>query len=229
MDASRRFARPLALALATALLAGCGGSTAPGSEPAVASAPASSAPGGTATSAGFSPAVTYILPAGWESVEDLPGFLHLRPVGSEVTGIYLFRDPAAASQDAACPETAEPGVGTGAKELATWISERPGLVASSPAPVTIGGLTGYVVDVGIREGWTASCPFANGSPTVSLLVGSAGYRWVVVGSERLRLSVLDIPSGGTIAVDVDAFDGRLIDDLLSAAGPIVDGLRFAIR
>lgn len=234
MDASRP-ARPAVVRRAVAALfilplalGACG--SAPAS-PDGASAPAGSAApaGGTVTSGTFSPAVTYTLPGGWETVEDLAGFLHLRPAGSEVTGIYLFRDPQPASQDPSCPETAEPGIGTSAKELTSWIAGLPGLVASAPAPETIGGLTGYVVDVGIREGWTASCSFANGSPTVPLLVGAAGYRWVVVGSERLRLYVLDLPSGGTIAVDVDAFDGRLIDELIAEAAPILESLRVALR
>ena len=79
----------------------------------------------------------------------------------------------------------------------------------------------------IVDGWQASCPFANGLPTVPLFVGQDNQlRWVVAGSERLRLSLLDVPGGGTVVVDIDAFDGSLMDGLLDAASPIVASFQF---
>ncbi len=54
------------------------------------------------------------------------------------------------------------------------------------------------------------------------------FRWVVAGSERLRLAVLDVPGQGTVVVDIDAFDGSLMDGLVIAATPIVESLRFAL-
>jgi hypothetical protein len=48
-------------------------------------------------------------------------FLQLVPAASDVVNLDLFGDPRAASQDPACPDTAETGVGTGALDLATWI------------------------------------------------------------------------------------------------------------
>ena len=224
--------------LAVALLVGVGlvsaafgspaGSADTNTAAAVATAPASALPAGTYTSSAFQPAVTYTLPAGWDNPADAADFFQLRPAGSEVAGIYLFRDPDPASQEASCPEAAEPGVGTSAVELATWIRSLPGLVVSDPVPVTVGGLTGVGLDVGIVDGWTASCPFANGLPTVPLFVGSAGtYRWVVAGEEQLRLALLDVPGGGTVVVDIDAFEGGIIDDLLAAADPIVKSFEFA--
>ena len=179
------------------------------------------------TSRAFQPALTYTLPAGWENPEDLTDFFHLRPTGSESEGIYLFRDPRPASQDATCPDTAQPLVGGTSKDLIAWIRSLPGLVVSDPAPVTIGGLSGETIDLGIVNGWTASCPFANGLPTVPLFVGASGdYRWVIAGSERLRLAILDVP-GGTVVVDIDSFDGQNVNELLSAADPIVKSFSFA--
>ena len=83
------------------------------------------------------------------------------------------------------------------------------------------------MDIGVKDGWTTSCPFANGLPAVPLFVGAKGeYRWVIAGSERLRLAVLDSPTG-TVVVDVDAFDGSVIDGLIAAAEPIVKTFSFA--
>ncbi len=209
--------------VAGALLAACSTAGSP-------SSPAASAlPAGTYTSKAFQPAVTYTLPAGWDNPDDSATYFRIRPAGSEIVGIDLFRDPLAASQDPACPETAQPGVGGSSLQLATWIRSLPGLVVSEPKLVEVGGLRGTQLDVGLKDGWKESCPFANGSPTVPLFVGSKGeYRWIVVGSERLRLDLLDVPGGGTVVVDIDAFDGSLIDQLIAAATPIVESMRFTL-
>ena len=216
--------RRVSLILAAVLLAGCAG--APPASPAPTLPPAL-APG-TYTSVAFQPAVTYTVPNGWRVASDSASYFALQPVTSDIVGIHFFRDPLAASQDAACPTTPEPGVGTLALELAAWIRSLPGMVASSPRMVTVGGLRGVELDLALNTGWTASCPFANGVPTVPLFVGEDGaLRWVVAGNERLRLSLLDVPGGGTVVVDIDAFDGTLMDDLLAAATPIVQSLSFA--
>lgn len=185
-------------------------------------------PAGTYTSTTFRPVATFTLPDGWLITEDSAELLALQPVTSDALGIYLFRSPHAASQQADCPTTAVPDVGTTAKDLVDWIAALPGLQAGNRTSVAAAGLAGFELDVAIAAGWTASCPFADGLPTVPLLVGGAsGLRWVVAGTERLRLTVLDVPAGGTVVVDIDAFDGTLFDGFLPVADPIVESLRFA--
>jgi hypothetical protein len=206
-------------------VAACGGSPA---TPAASGSTASALSAGTHTSTAFQPAVTFTVPDGWELVTDSAPYLQIRPAGSEVDGIHLFRDAVAASQDAACPATPEPGVGSTSTELVAWLRERPGLVVGTPALATVGGLRGVAVDVAIKDGWTVSCPFADGNPTVPLITNeTAGYHWVIVGNERLRLYVLDLPGGGTVIVDVDAYDGTQYDALIKSAAPIVRSMQFA--
>ena len=80
----------------------------------------------------------------------------------------------------------------------------------------------------IKAGWTTSCPFADGSPTVPLIASkTAAYHWVIVGNERLRFYVLDLPAGGTVIVDLDAYDGTEYDALVKSAAPIVRSMQFA--
>jgi hypothetical protein len=211
-----------ALAIGAAMLAGCGG-------PGVGSTPAASGPralpAGSYQSQAFKPRVAFTLPNGWWIPSDAPDYLGLEPVASSAVGIHLFRDPRAASQDAACPETPEPGVGELDTDLLTWIRSLPGLDTGAPRMVTVGGVRGLELDVAIVKGWKASCPFANGVPTVPLFVGDS-FRWVVAGNERLRLTLLYV-AGGTVVVDIDAFDGALMDDLAARAQPIVQSLSFA--
>ena len=212
--------------IAVAMLAGCGGSV----PPTPSSTARAAVPAGTYTSSAFRPPITYTLPDGWLIADDAPDYLGLEPVTSDATGIRVFRSPRAASQDPTCPIAAAPGVGTTARDLVDWVRARPGLVAGNPVAVTLGGLAGLQIDLAIVAGWTPSCPFANGLPTVALFVGStdASFRWVIAGSERLRLTVLDVPGAGTVVVDIDAFDGSLMDGLLPAAAPIVGSLKFGL-
>lgn len=210
--------------MAGALLVGaCSGTASP-----TPSAQPSALPAGTYTSPLFQPAVTFTVPSGWDLASDSPTYLQLRPAGSEIAGIHLFRGARAAVTDAACSESAEPGVGSSSSELSSWIRGRTGLTVSNPRLVTVGGLRGTELDIALAAGWTASCPFASGIPSVSLFVGATGdYRWVVAGTEKLRIDMLDLPDGETLIVDVDAFDGSVFDDLLAAAAPIVKTFTFA--
>jgi hypothetical protein len=48
----------------------------------------------------------------------------------------------------------------------------------------------------------------------------------VVGNERLRLFLLDLPGGGTVVVDLDAFDGDQVEDLIARSAGIVKSLSF---
>jgi len=219
----------IALAAAIGLLvAACGGSPATPNAAAPSAAARPPLPAGTYTSSSFTPAVTYTLPDGWEKVADSAAYLQLTPAGSDTAGIYVFRNPVAASQDPACPDQPEPGVGATSSELVKWIRERPGLTVSNPAMVNVGGLPGISIDVGIKDGWTQSCSFANGSPTVPLFNGgAAGYHWIMYGDERMRLYVLDLPGGGTAVVNVDTVDGTVIDQLIADALPIVKSMSFA--
>ena len=223
--------RGLALVAVVLFAAACGsGSFPPPGASQGASAPAvTPMPAGTYTSAAFQPAVTFTVPDGWVITGDSAKFFQLSPAGNEIDGIYLFRDVAAASQDAACPDQEEPGVGRTSADLITWIRGLPGLTVSNPAMATIGGLPATSIDAGIKEGWKQSCSFANGSPTVPLFYGgAAGFRWVVYGAERMRLYITDLPTGGTVVVNIDTVDGPYIDQLIAQALPIVKSMSFAL-
>lgn len=212
---------PLALVL---LVAACGGSSA---TPAPSGPTSTAMPAGTYTSTSFQPALTFTVPAGWEVANDASAYLELRPLGSTEAGVHVFRDIKGASQAADCPTTVEPGVGSTSNDLVAWMRSLKGLNASSVAMASVGDLRGVSVDISIASGWTASCPFAGGMPTVALLTDGGNLRWVVAGNERLRLFILDLPGGGTITVDVDAFDGSLFEAILAQATPVIRTFTFA--
>jgi hypothetical protein len=189
------------------------------------------------TSAAFQPTTTVTVPGNWTVTMDQADALTISPlvtdagsspVPTDVAGIYLFRDVAAAMQDPACTTRPEAGVDSDARSLAGWVAARPGLTATEPEPVTVGGLSGYEVEASLAPSWTTSCPFANGAPAVSLLANESGtIRWVVFGTEKLRLQFLDLPGGGTITVNTSATDGSIYPGLVNEVAPVIASLSFA--
>lgn len=216
-----------ALALLTVpLLAGC--SLLPGNK-ATPAGPTQAPPlsAGQHSSAVFQPAVTFTVPAGWTNPVDDATYFELMPVLDQNNGIHLFHNWQALSQAANCPYAPEPGVGTGAQALVTWIRSLKGLSVTQPVPVTVGGRPATSLDISIAPNWTQSCPFANGVPAVQLLIDpTQQLHWVVAGSETLRLYIVDVP-GGSLIVNLDSFDGVGFPSLLTNASPIVKSLTIA--
>jgi hypothetical protein len=149
--------RRASLILAAVLVASCAGASS-GATPIPTQGPAA-LPAGTYTSAAFRPAVTYTVPAGWRVTSDASDYFALQPVDSEATGIHLFRDPLAASQDAACLTIAEPGVGKLSLELATWI--RGSGDSQDPRMATVGGLRGVELDLALNTAGASAPPTAS--------------------------------------------------------------------
>ena len=93
------------------------------------------------------------------------------------------------------------------------------MTVSAPKIVTRRRTARTELDISIVPGWAASCPFANGTPTVPLFIGpKQEYRWVIAGTERLCLDLLDVPGGGMVVVDIDAFDGSRLRRLRQDRG-----------
>ena len=113
------------------------------------------------------------MPAGWFTGDQQLEYDFA--VGSEtaIDGIFLFRDPLAHSQAPDCPMAADETVGSSPKELTDWIEALPGLTATTPTAVTVGGLPGFTLDVRVASTWTHACPYRNreGSWPVIVIAG----------------------------------------------------------
>jgi hypothetical protein len=185
-------------------------------------------PAGTHRSARFQPSLTYTIPDGWFT-SDQPTEYVFQVSDQALDGIYLFRDPRAHSQAPDCPQTADLTIGTSAKELTDWIAALPGLTATPPKAVTVGGLPGYTLDVRVAPSWKHACPYSDGEPVVPLIVdGGPNYEldWNV-GATGVRIWVLDAGAGGRIWIDVEAGDRLTFAEIVERAIPIIESLEFS--
>jgi hypothetical protein len=230
------------VAATLALLAGCASGNPEAPTPAAASSSAQGAsapvkpvphlplPAGTYTSEVFKTPLTYTVPAGWKMFEDEPGQFGLALVANDHPCVCVWRDVSAAAKS--CAESPEPGVGKSAKDITTWLAKRKGLVTTKPKAVTVGGLSGYLIDIKMDPAWKGTCPFSGGSATVPLLVGSgisAGVFWGSDADSAQREYILDLgPNAvdGNVAINVQICCGVTEDERIAAVTPVIESFVF---
>ena len=190
-------------------------------------------PAGSTTTDVFRPTLRFTAPAGWIQLYDEPKVFHISPPTAGYLrqtdgavyfdGITAYAGPVAGPPDGG-PSPVE-GIGTSAKELATWLSTRPQLLASTPRKVTIAGLSGYQLDFALSADVGELC----GVPCVNLLNSpdrAASYAFGIEGPWKVRAFLLDRPAGETVMVTVEDVDGNGFDQEVRDAQPILDSLSF---
>jgi hypothetical protein len=186
---------------------------------------------GTYRTRSFEPRIRYTTPEGWVNGEDLPGnFLLYREddpqdgfLGGSFVGIYTdVRAPAP------CKEDWADGVGHRPTELAAWYTEHPGLAASRPRPVEVGGLQGLLIDVPLRSDWDRTCPWSQGRPVVPVIIGSGVsqlHHTAIPGSDT-RLIVLSWRDTNVTIEISSVRKQHSKQEYLDLVEPIIDSLVF---
>ena len=93
--------------------------------------------------------------------------------------------------------------------------------------MTIGGLTGKRIDIGMTSNWTRTCDGYTSVPLIKYPY--EGSSWVAVPGERFRLIVLDVPAsagGGTILVTVYSRQPGDFASYVTTAMPVVNSFNF---
>ena len=175
--------------------------------------------------------LSYTVPDGWANVIDGPdGYTLARQGAPQGGAINLFSTAIADSQAPGCPGTIEPGIGRTAAALSTWLTTLPGVAATTSTPVTVGGLSGYTLDVSIKPSWTQTCPYSQGKPYVAMftngLSGDINFDWGLAKGAAMRLFLLDLPDGRTTLIDVDAPDQATWNAFLADAMPVINSIEF---
>ncbi|HST17999.1 MAG TPA: serine/threonine-protein kinase [Gaiellaceae bacterium] len=169
---------------------------------------------GTHSTSTFRPQLTYTVPVGWTNYSDRPSFVNFVPPGGDWRGVDpeksdfvgVMTSIAAASAGCAGAST----VHTPAA-YARWLGRQPGLAITRPTPVTLGGLSGLVVDIRVRKTWKRTCPWSKGSPVVRVITGRAPTppeldHVVIAQPMVMRLYLLGYRKG-TLGIEIDALKG----------------------
>ena len=186
---------------------------------------------GAHTSRAFTYPITYTVPAGWYNGEDYPADLALSIEAIPGIGVItIWGAVYVASQDAACTESPDPGRGHKAADFIDLLTTHPGIVASRPAAVTIGGLKGSLVDIALAPSWKTACPYSEGQPFVPYatdsMPGPPGFHWGIQGAGRARVIFLDAKDGETIFIVIDSVDGTTFDTIVAQSMPVVESFVF---
>jgi len=183
----------------------------------------------------------YTVPAGWANSEDYPDNYTLMPAAdyagapgapnSTISyGIYLFPRPAAQADNASCANALAPGVAQTPAALAAWVASRPGVIATKPTAITIGGDSGFMLDVRLAPTRTKKCAGDSFPSQLLLVEASAGpdsWNWAIGGTEQMRIILLAIGGGKTVAIFVDdSSSPSRFTDLVAQAMPVIDTFKF---
>lgn len=174
--------------------------------------------------------LTYTVPAGWAGSSMRDNLLELgRPSVSDEASISVISNAYPSDQAAPCSENrGAAGLGRTPAAMAAWLRTVRGLVVSTPAEATIGGLSGIIVDLSIAPGWTTTC--AAGLYTFSYSGSDSGGDWssrlTLKGTERERLFLLDRGDGTTLVIDIEAPDD-VWNAFIADATPVVDSFEFS--
>lgn len=173
-------------------------------------------------------AITYTVPDGWVNVEDWPDFYRLAPsAAKDEASIFFVRDVVLSSRADLCSDAADPDAATTPEAISAALPV-PGLTASRPEAVTIGGLAGFSIDVELDASLATSCPFSEGRPHQELLTdrdSGEGFSFGIEGDLRQRLYLLEVEPGRTTLVVVEATQAGF-DAFVDDAAAIVESLTF---
>jgi hypothetical protein len=208
--------------VSVAILAACASPSGSPDESEAASAPAASNAEPTA-SAAAELEVTFAgtVPDGWS--QDGDGAIPT----ADPEEVFVEVGQGFQVMSADCAGEPEPGVGEGASAFADAIAAREGLDATEPEPITVDGLSGFLVDfTAAEDGTGATCvdPDAN-LVFVPLWVAADGGFAGAAPSEENRLIVLDTPSSGLLLIWLWAPAPGSLDEHLDSAMSVVEGLQ----
>jgi len=174
-------------------------------------------------------AISYQVPAGWSNTADWPNQLSIQRQGTTTDdGIHAWPQVAIVSEQAPCDLGRDPNVSPSANAISDYLAHAPGVVATAPSPVTIGGLSGFRMDVSIDPAWTATCPFSNGQPIRMIFVHQTsgdGFSWGLVPGLRSRLWILDVGNAGAMVVEAEGETQAKFDALADEATSIVESFQ----
>lgn len=184
---------------------------------------------GTHDSRQFAPAFRYTVPADWWNFDAWNTTYAFHRFGDPADQLILmYSDPGVAESGATCDGTAIAGPDATADDWLAFFAGHPGLAASAPVAVDVGGSPAMAVDIVVREEWTSSC-FGARVPVVRYATDLYWPfdGWGIAAGERRRLIPVDAPDGRVVLIEIDANTAAPFDEFVAASMPIIESIDFA--
>jgi hypothetical protein len=173
------------------------------------------------SSAEFKAPFRYTVPADWTISGEGERYFSMQTPGAADSNVIAMSGLVAAAAD--CSKRPAEGVGTSSEAITSWLTTHPALDTTTPRPVTLGAATGSWVDIQLADDWNQTCP--NG---LFLLTRSpdGGESWEIFEGGKMRLYILDLPSGATVTIVIDSQGMGGFQSLIDEAAPVVESFRF---
>ena len=189
---------------------------------------------GTHKTTTFAPALAYTVPAGWINFTDHPGVFGLVPPGGDWSAVdqghsdYIDVETSIATAREGCAD-GHSTIHT-PTAFADWLAHEPGLTTTRPAGATVGGLSGVVVDIRMRKGWTQTCRWSQGVPAAQVISGlrpspTGLMHGMLPQPMTMRLYLLGYRHG-TLGIEIDEVKGA---EKLDAYSAVVKTFHFKAR
>jgi hypothetical protein len=180
-------------------------------------------------STAFRPALSFTVDAGWKNTLDRDRAYTLHDNFAPEHFFQVLSEVAIPEQDATCSAKRKAGAGNTVADWASFLTKHPGLVATKPQAITVGGFDGVRIDVHVATTWTATCPNSLG-PAVMLVTDNGAVpdrtRWI--DDQNTTFRILDV-AGETVIIYVES--GHTDANLASvnaALQPVIDTFKFTL-
>jgi hypothetical protein len=172
----------------------------------------------------FEPAFRYETPASWANPIDIEGVFEIFPYVPALTSnpyIEMLSDASSVAQDAGCPTGPDDSRGTGVQDWIDYLVTHPGLDASAPMPVSIGGASGQSIDLSIS---------ADAEPLCFIWSNDLGQpaQFGIDPGRRMRLAIIDV-RGTTVLIAMYGAASSTAEGFaqeLSEMRPFIDSIEF---
>ncbi len=185
---------------------------------------------GTHTSVLFAPQITFEVPAGWGNHADSAAeYVLFAPGGKPKASEFGALDWIAFEANVTLtPEGCDPqspfDASKSATDIAAWMAGRSNLTTTSPRPVSVGGLTGLVLDVRLADNAPVECLPLPGVLLVHGLPPSNGYDQAILAGTAMRFYFFDHGDDVLMIEIDDVSGGNRLDEFAAVLDTVSFGL-----
>jgi hypothetical protein len=183
---------------------------------------------GENTSGSFVVPFTFSAPEGWVNTVDIGRSYKMITSAGVATTIQIMTNVAIIDQTPSCDPVVKKGVGSSVKEIVSYVASHPGLAATAPVPVSIGGYAGQSVDFTVASSWNAMCPDLS-TPKVMLLTDTGIPAQRAIGytqDDEVRWIILDV-GGKTVIIELGGSPySTAFQSGVAEVQPILDSITF---